>query len=173
MALLVGACAAFKPRPADPGLRLLAPAEAGFSATLTQALTFSRGEASMDALAVAEIGPERVKLAVLSPLGNRVLALDWDGKDLKVERDPSLPAQFPAELILRDLQLAYWDAAALRKHLPRAWRLEADAAHRSFFEGRAEAIRIDYEGDPLKAPLEFKHRNYKYQLSIRPVKDDD
>ena len=120
--LLICGCAGLKPRPADPGLFLLSPASAGFSTTLTQVISVAKGvSASVEVMAVVEISPESVKLAALGPMGNRVLSLDWDGKNLKQERDPTLPKDFPVELILRDMMLAYWTEASILEALPAHW----------------------------------------------------
>jgi hypothetical protein len=167
--LLLCGCAAFKPRPADPGLGLLPPADAGFSADLTQAITLTKGGQAVEVMAVVEISPQAVKLAVLSPLGNRVLSLDWDGKTLKQERDPSLPKEFPAELILRDLQLALWAEEPLRRHLPRRWSLRAMPGRREFFKDGQSVISIS----TTDGVTEFDHAALGYHLHIQPVKNDD
>lgn len=169
-ALLAAGCASMKPRPSDPGLFLLKPADAGFSATLTQVLTVSKGvSASVDVMAVVEISPESVKLAALGPMGNRVLSLEWDGKKLKQERDLTLPKEFPAELILRDMMLAYWSEASLREALPSHWDLRIDKHRREFFKNGNSVIAITYFGDPFKDPIDFEHKALGYKLHIRQV----
>jgi hypothetical protein len=172
--LLACGCAALKPRPADPGLFLLKPADAGFSATLTQVVSVAKGvSASVDVMAVVEITPESVKLAALGPMGNRVLALEWDGQTLVEERDPSLPKDFPAQLILRDMMLAYWSQAAIQEALPTHWSLKFEKASRAFFKNGQEVIHIAFSGDPFKEPIDFEHKTLGYKLHIRQVESND
>lgn len=162
-------CAALRPRPKDPGLTLLPPAGAGFTRTLTQTLTVHRGEHTLQSLVVAQISPTSDRLVALGPLGNRVLTLVWDGKHLSQERDPSLPAEFPAQLVLRDLQLAYWTPASVRAGLPSGWTLE-EGDHERVIKDEGEAvISIHFAGDPFKDSIDFEHKTLGYRLTIEQV----
>jgi len=171
--LLLSGCAASRPRPADPGLFLLKPAEAGFSATLTQVISVSKAGSSVEVMAVVEISPESVKLAALGPMGNRVLSLVWDGKKLIQELDPSLSKDFPATLTLRDMMLAYWSQEAVSKALPARWAMKLSPGKREFFKDGNEVILISYSGDPFKDPIDFEHKALGYKLRIRQVAADE
>jgi hypothetical protein len=168
-------CAALKPRPADPGLFLLPPSEAGTEISLSQSLAFSKGEQHFEALAAIELDASHLSLVGLGPLGNRMLALRYDGEHLEQERDPSLPPELPLQLILRDIELAYWPAEALRKRLgPEGWQIEEAALARTLVKNGAEVVRILYGGaDRWRSPLSFEHRGLGYRLDIHPIKEEE
>ena len=167
--LLLASCAALRPRPKDPGLTLLPPSGAGFTRTLTQSLTVHRGGQALQSLVVAEISPTSDRLVALGPLGNRVLTLVWDGVHLKQERDPSLPKAFPAELVLRDFQLAYWTPDAIRTGLPSGWTLEVGPHERTIKDEGEAVIAIHFAGDPFKDSIDFEHKTLGYRLTIEQV----
>jgi hypothetical protein len=171
---LVLGCAAAKPRPDDPGLFLLLPSDAGAEVSVTQSLAFSRGGTHFEALAVLQVDKRAVALVGMGPMGNRMLSLRWDGKHLDQQRDSQLPAELPLELILRDVQLAFWPAAALRKALPgRAWTLEDESSQRTLSDAGVAVVRIRYFGqDRWHSKAVFEHLAMGYRLEINPIKDE-
>ena len=174
LALASSACAALKPRPLDPGLFLLPPGAAGVVLSLTQALIFSKGASHFESLAAVEVSKDSVALAGLSPLGNRMLSLRWDGKTLEQEHDASLPPDLPLKLILRDLQLAFWPQAAVQGALGRDWTLEDDGSTRLLKKSGQTVVKISYGGtDRWHSKARFEHLGLGYQLDINPVDDNE
>ena len=179
VALLAG-CSTVAPRQepgpvrSDPGLFLLAPAAAGFEASLTHEVTFDRGTAHFEGMAIVEVSSADVVLAGLSPFGTRMLSLRWDGKRLSQERDASLPKQLPLEIILRDIQLVFWPAAAIRSALPgMRWALSDEGRDRVLLEVGRPVVRIRFSSDDrLHADVEFEHLGLGYRLKIHPLQDD-
>lgn len=171
-ALALAGCAVLHPRPSDPGLFLLPPSEAGFTGALVQRVQLHRGETTFDALASAEVTPTLLKLAVLSPLGNRMLGLVWDGKKLEQERAPGVPKRFPAEIILRDLQLTFWPAASVERALPSGWTLQDQGSVRTLRDGDKPAIVIHYGPSRLSDAIEFANEAVGYSLTITPLQQD-
>jgi hypothetical protein len=167
VAWVLPGCAALRPRPEDPGLSLLPPSEAGFTRTLTQAVTVRRGDRSIQTTVVAELGRDADRLVVLGPLGSRVLTLVWDGRHLSQTRSPELPDDFPGELVLRDLQLCYWSPESIRKALPGGWSLALAPGTRSVLHEGRPVIDIRFQGDRFLAPISLTHRTLGYALSIR------
>jgi hypothetical protein len=171
--LICMGCAAAKPRPSDPGLFLLKPADAGVTLELTQSLVFSKGETRSESLAAIEISPEAVAVVGLSPLGNRVLALRWDGTHYEEERDPSLPKDLPLKLILRDMMTAFWPADAVRAKLGKGWSLADEEGCRTLFDAGQAVIRIHYQGaDHWHSPALFEHLALGYKLEITPLAEE-
>ena len=168
-------CAALKPRPLDPGLFLLQPQAAGVELSVTQALVFSKGASRFESVAALEVGPEAVSLAGLGPMGNRMLALRWDGKKLEKESDPSLPPDLPLELILRDVQLAFWPVEAVREAIKGGgWTLEDEGLRRTLRKDGADVVRIRYDG-PRRwhSNVIFEHISLGYRLDINTVEDEE
>lgn len=172
----IGALAACRtgPRPLDPGLFLLPPAAAGFEGSLAQEVSFEKGETRFEATALLEVSRDEVILVGLSPLGTRMITLRWDGRKLTQERDPLIPKGLPLRLILRDVQLASWPAAAVRAALPgRRWTLEDAGSERVLLKDGRAVVRIRYGGaDRRRSDLEFEHLGLGYRMRIHPLPDE-
>jgi hypothetical protein len=169
-------CAALKPMPVPPppppatrGIALLSPSSAGFSATLTQEISLIRGSRRFDALAVVEISSETLTLAGLGPMGNRMMALSWDGAVLTKELDPSIPWYLPFADILRNVQLVYWPEEALRRSLRPGWELKLEPGRRGLLNRGKEVIAVRYRGDPFKDTVEIEDNDAGYTTILKTV----
>ncbi|MGE6761311.1 DUF3261 domain-containing protein [Corallococcus interemptor] len=170
---LVACTSTPRPRPAPPGEPLpelrLAPAALGASVSLAQQLVFAHeqdpgGPRSLEAL--LEVDPAQLRLAGLA-LGQRILTLRWDGSHLDEERDPRLPAQFNSALVLRDVQLVYWPADAVRAALPAGWTLEDGPARRTLSKNGREWVTVRYDGSPRwEGRTQLTNHSEHYQLTI-------
>ena len=113
VALIFSGCAMSVHQPARLGLKL-APAALGASISLQQHLTVER-EGRIDELdAALEVDAQRLDLVGLA-LGQRVLALHYDGDSLQSWRHPMVPEQLRGEDVLEDLQLTLWPIDVIRK----------------------------------------------------------
>ncbi len=113
-------CADAPAQPARLGLKL-APATLGTSLSLQQHLRIER-QGRVDELdAALEIDAERLDMVGLA-LGQRILALHFDGRSLESWRHPLVPEQLRGEDVLEDLQLTLWPIEVIRESL--AGRLE-------------------------------------------------
>ncbi len=116
---VLAACATTGARRGFEALPLLPPAAFGSEAIGVQRLTLSReaGGAKLMLDAVVEVDAMELRVAGML-LGQRILLLGWDGKALQEQREPVVPQALDGRAILRDLQLVYWPAAAIRAALP-------------------------------------------------------
>ena len=116
-----------------------------------QRLTLSReaGGAQLVLDAAVEVDASQLRVAGVL-LGQRILLLVWDGARLQETREPVVPETLDGRAILRDLQLVYWPAEAIRAALPQGWRLEEQAARRRVYRG-ARVVFESARGDA--APL--------------------
>lgn len=175
-ALLLAACAQ---APVAPRLHLptlqLAPASLGASLSLAQRLTVQqlpeqalRHEAPTEQSLEAqiEIDPQALRLAAFA-MNQRVLLLQWDGSALQQQRHTMLPAAVDGARVLRDVQLAYWPAAAIAAALPAGWSVADEGSRRTLaFEGQPQVL-IDYSASPRWAGrAELDNRAEGYRLSI-------
>jgi uncharacterized protein DUF3261 len=168
----LASCAAFASRPADPGMFLIPPRAAGRAISVTQTVRVERaGAPTFEVLAVVELDAHWLRVAALGPLGNRILLLEWDGSAYHEERDPQVPADFPLELVLRDLELALFPASAVREALPsRGWALEETPQRRVLFLDKKPVIAIDYSAqDHFRCNIEFRHLTLGYAIHIQPA----
>src|SRR5581483_6426347 len=103
--------------PRTPGL-MLPPRSLGDSINVQQHLSVSLNDAAPQELdAALEIDSDRLKLVCLA-LGQRVLAIDYDGKNLRSWKHQFVPSQLRAEDILQDIQLTFWPAEVIAAGLP-------------------------------------------------------
>ncbi|MCP3140993.1 DUF3261 domain-containing protein [Pyxidicoccus xibeiensis] len=176
--LCLTACATARPRAVAPEVELpvlgLSPASFGTSVDLTQRLSFAHdadpdGPRSLEAL--VEIDPAALRLAGFA-LGQRVFTLRWDGTALDEERDPRLPAQFQSRQVLRDVQLVYWPAEAVRAALPPGWTLEEGPGRRVLLQGGREWLTVRYGGEPRwvgRAELVNLAEHYRLTIESSPT----
>jgi len=136
-------------------------------------MTSDKG-ASFEALTAVEIDPRWLRVAAVGPMGNRIMLLEWDGRSYQEERDPHVPAEFPLKVVLRDLELALFPAAAVRSGLPSSdWTLLERPRGRELLLDGTPVIRIEYStDDPYTSTIHFKHLTLGYQLEIRPADTD-
>jgi hypothetical protein len=164
-ALLLGGCTTPKDGPARLGLRL-APAALGQPISVQQHLSVQRGAATRDLDVALEVDASRVKLVGLA-LGQRVLSLDFDGRELTEWRHPMLPVQVRAADVLEDLQLTLWPAAEIARVLPAGWTIEDHGLHRTLRLDGKVVTTIDYSGTPRwQGTAVLDNVRYQYKLTI-------
>ncbi len=176
--LCLASCAAAPTRPAAPAVSLptlgLSPAAFGEAVSLAQRLSFAHdadpeGPRTLEAL--LEIDASALRLAGFV-LHRRVFTMQWDGTALEEQRDPHLPAQFQSRQVLRDVQLVYWPAEALRSALPPGWTLEETPGRRVLLEAGREWVTVHYESEPRwagRAELLNLAEHYRLTIESRPV----
>ncbi|QNM99009.1 DUF3261 domain-containing protein [Chitinimonas koreensis] len=170
-AFLLAGCAQQPQRPTLPDLPplQLAPADFGGSLSLAQRLDFARldgrpsGAQPIEAL--LEIDGESVRLAGFA-LGQRILTLAWDGRQLAVERHPRLPAEVDAARVLRDIELVYWPAERLRAALPAGWTLEDGADGRRLLADGVPVLTVSRTAAGAAATVVLENRREGYRLTI-------
>ena len=159
------ACAPSRAHPARLGLKL-APATLGESISLQQHLKVERGGRIDELDAALEVDPDRLDMVGLL-LGQRILTLHYDGRQLQSWRHPLVPEQLRGEDILEDLQLTLWPADAIRQALPSGWRIEESGRRRTLFLDGAPVMVIDYSGEPRwSGKIELANLRYQYRLTI-------
>ena len=177
--LLLAACATTSAPPVSPPLpaaaRLqlqLSPASLGTSISLQQHLTVERDGRSDQLDTVLEIDPEQLNLVGLA-FGQRVMTLQYDGKELKTWRHLMLPKQVQGEDVLRDIQLTLWPVAAIRAALPAGWELqESDTAgmRRTLLQDHQVVTQIDYpDRKAWGGTVILTNLRYHYKLTILSV----
>jgi hypothetical protein len=165
--VVLGGCAATGARRDFEQMPLLPPAAFGMEAQGQQRLTLSReaGGATLTLDAAVEVDAGELRVAGVL-LGQRILLLVWDGARLRETREPVVPEALRGRAILRDLQLVYWPAEAIRAALPRGWRLQEEAARRQLYRG-ATVVFESRRGDavPLGSASLWNHLG-QYRIDI-------
>jgi hypothetical protein len=168
--LLLGGCAEKQATPARLGLRL-APAALGQPISVQQHLTVQRAGKTNDLDVALEVDAGRVNLVGLA-FGQRVLSLQFDGKEITEWRHPMLPAQVRAADVLEDLQLTLWPAADIARALPAGWTVEDQGLRRTLRLDGKVVTTIDYSGTPRwQGTAVLDNVRYQYKLTIESAPD--
>lgn len=171
VALLLTAC--LGPPSQPKRLRLmLPPAALAATVSLQQHLTVEQQGQVNEFDAALEIDSQRLDLIAIA-LGQRVLALHYDGRTLQSWRHPMVPVQLRDEDILEDLQLTLWPIDAIQQALPPGWRIEEDGLRRVLSSGESPVTVIEYSGHPRwSGKVELMNLRYRYRLTIESVSND-
>jgi hypothetical protein len=167
LALLSGGCANMAARRQFEALSLLPPAAFGAEAERMQRLTVTRDSGGPQLILDAAVEIDATELRVAGfLLGQRVLLLAWNGARLVESRESMVPSTVKGRAILRDLQLAYWPAPAVRSILPRGCVLNEQSRHRQIECGGAAVLNVEREDDlPLgSARLNNLARHYRITI---------
>ena len=166
-ALLLTGCASTGTAPlARLGLKL-APADLGQAVSLQQHLTVERNGRIDELDAALEIDAQHIEMVGLA-FGQRVLSINYDGKEMTSWRHLMLPKQVRAEDVLEDMQLTLWPVASIAASLPDGWRIdEADGVRRLFLKDELVAT-ISYAAQPRwSGTIVMDNLRYKYKLTIQ------
>ena len=146
---------------ATPSLRL-SPSALPQPLSLQQRLTFVHGERRETVDAMVESDADGTRL-VIHAQGQVALRLDWNGKALRQQRAPWLPAALDGERVLTDLQLVYWPVAAISAALPQGWTLAEEGGGRVLRKGDEVVATVDYP-QPQHARLEQHALGYTLDI---------
>jgi hypothetical protein len=161
-------CADAPSQPARLGLRL-APATLGRSLSLQQHLRIERPGRIDELDAALEVDAERLDMVGLA-LGQRILALHYDGSSLQSWRHPLVPEQLRGEDVLEDLQLTLWPIEVIEKALPAGWSIAENGRRRTLRLLDQPVMVIDYSGEPRwSGKIELTNLRYQYRLTIQSV----
>lgn len=162
--LFSGGCA-----PAAPAARLglkLPPAALGASISVQQHLTVERGGRVSELDTALEVDGEEVNLVGLA-LGQRVMTVRYDGRNITSWTHASFPQQVRGEDVLEDLQLTLWPIEAIRRALPSGWEIEENGRRRTLSLAGAPVTVIDYSGEPRwSGRVVLSNLRYRYRLII-------
>lgn len=168
--VLMAGCASTQPAAPQQRLGLkLSPASLGATISLQQHLTVERNGRTDQLDAALEIDPQQLNMVGLA-LGQRVLTLHYDGKNLESWRHPMLPAQVRAEDVLEDTQLTLWPVEAIRQALPDGWKIEQQGLRRTLLLHDVPVTVIIYgNASPWGGKVELTNLRYHYRLTIESV----
>jgi hypothetical protein len=167
--LLLAGCQTLPPPATLPALQL-APAEFGAELSLAQRLTVTDAPAEPDGALVAllQVDARQLQLAGLA-LGQRVLTLRWDGRELAVQRHPMLPAAVDPARVLRDIALVFAPLPALRAALPDGWTLDEANGQRTLRQAGAPRLTVRYLDGRARVEIDNHAERYRLRIESRPL----
>lgn len=175
LALLVGtsavaACGFLSGPQSAPSIPLLPPGDFPGGLQISQRVTVTAENSESTFLAAWTTGDGRLDFVGLTPSGQRLLTLAYDGREFFEEYSPLLEESVPGRDVLAQLQLAHWPLDGIQGALAGTeWRLEDAAGERRlFYRGRAfltisthaagtgipEQIRIESHVAPIRLTVE-------------------
>jgi hypothetical protein len=145
--LLLAGCAAADPNCAafSGGRYCLQPSTgvAPFEATQKVELRFREHRETV--IAEIEVDAAGMRMAGLTPFGQKLLQFNWDNRELKATTVPD--ARFDAAFLAATLQLAHWPADAVRAGLSAPLRLEETAGGRRVLKNSTPVLSIQLDGE--------------------------
>jgi hypothetical protein len=135
--------------PETVSLKLLPPAAVSVAVLLKQKITLQVDGGQRQFLAVARFDADRLQLVVLLPTGQRLLSLDYDGKEL-VQEDYA-PFELPGREILAIIQFATWPEDSVRAHYPEkdGWLVDTSIDQRILLTASGAILKISYQPGEL------------------------
>jgi hypothetical protein len=155
-----------RPQPLFPLAPPLGPAR-----RIVQQLTAHWPGREETLLCVLELDSRRIAMAGLTQDGLSLFNLSYDGKILEADKNPLVPETLVPELIVADLQLAYWPLDSMRKQLPKGLKLDAGPGFRRLSAYGKPLAEIRYLSADSAWPeaAELVNLQYHYRLTIRTV----
>ena len=96
----------------------LQPPASGPAFSVVQQVVIVEGEQQETLLAFIENNPRRLALVGLTPLGQTVLTVTWDGKHIVASGPPGTGARIKPAVLVAVLQFGLWPPDAVRAGLP-------------------------------------------------------
>lgn len=165
--LLLGGCSALRTPPeAAPELPLLPPADYGESVLLKQTLSMTWQQRQQQMLVVAELRPQRLRIVLLSALGQRLATLSYDGVRLESQLDVA-GLELPLKQILAQMQLSLWPEAVIRRHFSSTdgWSLSVEGGVRTAAYNNHALYRVQYQQDQIQ----LDHLRLEYSVTIKTL----
>jgi hypothetical protein len=148
--LILTACSAHRPAAPEPvSLNLLPPASVSVAVLLKQKITMQAQGGQRQFLTVARFDLDRLQLVVLLPTGQRLLSLDYDGKQL--QQEDHAPVELPGREILAIIQFATWPEDSIRAHYREqdGWLVETSVDQRILLTASGAILKISYQPGKL------------------------
>lgn len=154
-----------------PLIHPLTPASLGQSVELRKQVTVRYHGQTRSLQVALKVAPTDLTLIGLSPVGQRLFTLSWDGANAQVTSPLAGARRLPAKRILADLQLADWPLPALRQALvDPQMRLQQQGRLRTLWRGD-NLLWLSYrDGDAgWNSPLMIYNSRGHYRLNIQPL----
>ncbi|GAB1263977.1 DUF3261 domain-containing protein [Aurantivibrio infirmus] len=140
---LVSACSSLENGQHLPELPLLPPADLGVNLQISQQVNITIESESHTMLAAWVVKQDTLSFVGLSPTGQRLLTLSYDGLRFSEDYSPMLPIKIPGRQVLAQLQIAHWPEVSVLSALEKsAWRMKVEDGQRHLFVNRKKIFSI-------------------------------
>jgi hypothetical protein len=128
---------------------------------------YGKEEISLDC--VVNVDAEHLTVIGLLPSGPRVFTVGYDGRQVSMEKSRNIPETLHPELLLNDLQLAFWPRDALQAALEKTpWRVtEPDPRTRRLTRNSRLVSEVHYAtADPWTGRVWLVNFERGYSITI-------
>lgn len=160
---VISACTTLQPQDAH-ALTLAAPF--GPARQITQQIQAEWDGRRETFLCVLELDGRHIAMAGLSPDGMSLFNLNYDGRQLRLDKNPLIPDNLQPQLFISDLQLIYWPLSELEPKLPIGWHFEIRTNGRSLFHGNEKQADVQYLSTETPWPKTVVLINYIYNYRL-------
>lgn len=143
LTLFLSSCALM--RPTEP--TLLAPATLQQSIQLNQTLQSNYRDEQYQLVIAAKVTAQNLIMIGLSPEGQRLFTLNYDGITLHQNNLPAIAEKLNSERILHLFQLSYWPRKILQSTYGEDYQIIDKFNQRRLMHNGSEIITIDYAND--------------------------
>lgn len=167
--LLVSGCAArFSAAPVPPLASLPA------SEPSTQHLVFEHGSERHQLLAVLRHDDRSLRMALLSPQGQRLLTLEQDDRGVRFLDGAVFDPPFSAQWLLERLSWSLWPVEQLQRSFQgSAWSVQQHAQGHDIYHRQQRVARITDSGDcHIVDDLQAGYRLYRTPLAPDSTQDE-
>jgi len=155
-----------------PQARPLAP-PLGSDHNLQHRLRIERDDRALNLHAVLASTPGDTRVVAMTETGVPVFQLHQTTQGLETQQSALMPEAVPMSLILADIQLVFWPAAALRDALPPPWTLRREPHGRALYKGDRLEARVRYRHrDGWHGPATLDNLHHGYRLTITPLQSE-
>lgn len=114
-----------------------------------QASTVTLKGKTLRMIARLSAGPEGLRFAGLSPLGQTLFQISWENSALRAELPPALEGRIDPALFPALLQIATWPAERIREGLSEGLELIDTPGRRVIRNATEEVMIVSWEGNQL------------------------
>lgn len=152
-------------------VRPLAPLPHGENRTFTHHIVAHVGQGEHHVIGASRLGPDLLKVSLLSPEGLSLVDIAYDGREVTAQRQFNMSPRLPPRALVADLQLIYWPLPLLRSSLPSRWELRearvGNTLQRSLFLDGTLYTEVTYSTvDIWNARVSLEQKVLGYRLSI-------
>lgn len=137
-------------------------------------MSFDNHDLRQNILVVLELDAYRIAMAGITEAGLSLFNLSYDGKTLLFEQSPLMQDIVSPEMLLNDVQLAFWPSTVLAKQIQVPWRLETEHNKRNLYYNGEKQTTIIYNTNTENWPARLDLINYpnNYHLHIDTISND-
>lgn len=121
--------------------------------------------------AAVNIDSKVIELVMLSPLGQRIATLKYDGSEINVRLEKLAPAKFPFEDMIGIIEMIYSPMSALRDNFQGTeWHVvQAENIRNIYYKQELVAIVQFGAATPMNGKVTYRNIPYNYHVTINSV----